>query len=133
MTVEKNSDENKQTEAMLSNQEQEHLTYLAVYEKYNEYKQKRISYKRYGMLFIIISGLAFLVLMFSLESKIAFLCLWIISVIFCIVLMIRADYIYNEYKEMLGLRDEFDEDFSSDDESSEKPPENEYNENQSSE
>lgn len=104
--------ENKTEISVLSKQEQEHATYLAVYQKYKEYAKKRLSYRRWGMLFIIISGLAFLTMMFRLESKITFLCLWIITIIFCVVLMIRADYLYNDYKELLGLRDEFDEEQS---------------------
>lgn len=92
----------------LSQAEQEHLTYLSVYEKYNDYKKKRVTWKRGGALFIIISGLVFLTLMFSLESKIGFLVLWIITIILCVAFMIRTDYMYNEYKNMLGICDEFD-------------------------
>ncbi len=92
----------------LSQQEQEHLTYLFVYEKYNEYKNKRSQYRFYGSLFILISAIVFLLLMFSLEGKIVFLGLWIVTVIFCVVMMIRVDYLYNMYKEMLGICDEFD-------------------------
>ena len=92
----------------LSQREQEHLTYLSVYMLYNESKEKRLKYKKFGALFIIISGLVFLALMFSLESKIEFLCLWIITIIYCVTLMIRADYKYDLYKDMLGICDEFD-------------------------
>ncbi len=92
----------------LSQREQEHLTYLNVYMLYNEAKDKRLKYKRFGALFIIISGLVFLALMFSLESKIELLCLWIITIIYCVTMMIRADYKYCLYKNMLGVCDEFD-------------------------
>lgn len=109
----------------LSQTEQEHLTYLSVYELYNDAKVKRTRYQRYGSLFIIISGLIFLTLMFSLESKIEFLCLWIVTIIYCVVLMIRADYKYNLYKDMLGLCDEFDEYEIEKIEDDNKPPETE--------
>ncbi len=92
----------------LSQREQEHLTYLSVYELFNEAKIKKIRYKRLGCLFILLSGLVFLILMFSLESKIEFLVLWIITVIYCVVIMIRADYKYDLYKNLLGICDEFD-------------------------
>ncbi len=93
----------------LSQEEQEHLTYLAVYEKYNEYQKKRYSVRRYGTLFILLSGLVFLLLMFTRDSKVNFLILWIAAIIFCVVLMIRADYLYKMYKDMLGISDEYDE------------------------
>ncbi len=90
----------------LSQREQEHLTYLNVYELYNESERKREHYRRYGTIFMLVSGLVFLALMFSLESKIEFLCLWIITVIYCVTLMIRADYQYDLYRKMLGISKE---------------------------
>ncbi len=93
----------------LSQREQEHLTYLRVLRKYNDAKVKRIHYRRYGTLFILISAFVFLALMFSLSTKILFLCLWIVTVLYCVFLMIRADYRYHCYKEMLGIADESDE------------------------
>lgn len=107
----------------LSQREIEHLTYLKVYEKYNEFKEKRLNYRRYGSLFIILSAVVFLALMFSLESKIEFLCLWIVTILYCVAVMIRADYKYNMYKEMLGIADEFDIYEYDEEESTEKPPE----------
>ena len=94
---------------LLSQREQEHLTYLRVLRKYNDAKVKRIHYRRYGTLFILISALVFLALIFSLSTKILFLCLWIVTVLYCVFLMIRADYRYHCYKEMLGIADENDE------------------------
>lgn len=111
----------------LSQSEQEHLTYLAVYEKYNEYKSKRLKYRTFGALFILLSGIVFLLLMFSLESKITFLCIWIITDILSVVLMLRADYLYNMYKEMLGKRDEFDDEILS--ELTDAPSDKESSEN----
>ena len=93
---------------MMSDKEnQEHITYLKIKEEYEEAKQKRLKYKRYGALFIIISGIVFLALMFSLENKIAFLILWVITDFYCAALMIRADYRYHKFAEYLGIDDEY--------------------------
>lgn len=93
----------------LTQSELEHKVYLSVCEKYDEYRLKRIRYRKYGVLFIILSALVFLALMFSLESKVTFLVLWIVTIIFCVVLMIRADYLYYMYSAMLGKNDENDD------------------------
>ncbi len=85
----------------LTQSEREHRTYLMVCEKFREYEIKRLHYRRYGTLFIIISALVFLTLMFSLESKVTFLILWIITIVLCVALMLRTDYMYNMYYEML--------------------------------
>lgn len=100
----------------LSQAEKEHLTYLRTLNAYNEYCEKRKKYKNFGFIFIIASALVFLTLMFSLDSKISLLCLWIATVIYCVVLMIRADYKCNQYKELLGIADEYDDDFDTDEE-----------------
>ncbi len=92
----------------LSQREQEHLTYLMVLNEYNSAKHKRTSYRKYGALTIIISGIVFLALIFSLETKIEFLVLWVISILYCVVVMIRAEYRYNTFKNFLGIADEFD-------------------------
>lgn len=86
---------------------QEHLTYLKIKNDYEEAKRKRLSYKKYGTIFIIISGILFLTLMFSLDNKIAFLILWVITDFWCAALMIRADYKYHKYAEYLGVEDEY--------------------------
>lgn len=92
----------------LSQSEREHLTYLRVMGKYNELKAKQKSLRKYGTLFILCSAVIYLLLMFSLETKIEFLVLWIATVLFCIFLMIRADYNYHTFKELLGIADEYD-------------------------
>lgn len=79
-----------------------------VLDEYNSAKKKRTSYRKYGALFIIISGIVFLTLIFSLETKIEFLTLWVISIFYCVAVMIRAEYRYHIYKEFLGIADEFD-------------------------
>lgn len=92
----------------LSQSEREHLTYLRVLEEYNIARDRRQRYKSIGVWFIIISGIIFLTLIFSLEAKILFLCLWIITILCCVAMMIRADYKYDTFKEYLGFADELD-------------------------
>lgn len=92
----------------LSQREKEHLTYLMVMDCYNEAKIKRTNARRYGSLFIIISGSIFLTLMFSLEAKIELLCIWIATILYCVSVMLKADYRYQNFKEILGVADEND-------------------------
>lgn len=80
-----------------------------VIQVFEELKRKRDNYKKYGPLFILISGVVFLTLMFSLESKITFLFLWVASVLYCAALMIRAEYRYHQYAKMLGFIDDVEE------------------------
>ena len=80
----------------------EHKVSQEVIKLFKEQKRKRDNYKKYGPLFILISGVVFLTLMFSLESKITFLFLWVASVLYCAALMIRAEYRYHQYAKMLG-------------------------------
>ena len=61
---------------------------------------------RIGFLAIAIIPLIFLILMFSLESKIVFLTLWIISIIAISVWLIVVEYIHTkleEQKELAGM------------------------------
>lgn len=91
----------------MNNSDKEHYTYLKIQEEYEESKRKRLAYKRYGALFIILSGVLFLTLMFSLDRKIEFLSLWVITDFFCAALMIRADYRYHRFAQYLGVEDEY--------------------------
>ena len=75
---------------------------------FEDLKRRRDNYLKYGPLFILISGVVFLTLMFSLERKIVFLILWVISVIYCAALMIRSEYRYHECARILGLISEED-------------------------
>ena len=108
-----------QTIPELSQREREHLTFLRVLGDYNIAKQKRHNYRRYGAWFIIITGILFLTLIFSLDAKILFLCLWIISILGCVAVMIKADYDYEKLKEYLDYADELDF-FEKDDEEEEE-------------
>ncbi len=101
-------DSKDETIPPLSQQEREHLTYLMVLDEYNTVKHSRNRYRKYGALAIIISGIIFLALMFSLETKIEFLTLWVISIFYCVAVMIRAEYRYHMFKEFLGIADEYD-------------------------
>lgn len=102
--------EKKEAEVIppLSQQEKEHLTYLRVLGEFNIAKNRRTRYRQYGAAFIIITGIIFLTLIFSLEAKILFLTLWILTILACVAVMIIADYTYDKYKEFLGFADEFD-------------------------
>ena len=92
---------------MTNNQDKERRTYLLIKEAYEDAKEKRLKYKRYGALFIVFSGIIFLTLMFSLDNKIDFLILWVITDFFCAALMIRADYKYHKFADYLGVEDEY--------------------------
>ena len=87
----------------------EHLTYEKIKKEYEDAKRKRLKYKRAGALYILISGIVFLTLMFSLESKIGFLLLWVITDFVCAAVMIHADYRYHVYADYLGIEDEYSE------------------------
>lgn len=88
---------------------QEHLTYEKIKEEYEDAKRKRLKYKRFGFLYILISGIVFLTLMFSVDSKIAFLVLWVITDFACAAIMIHADYRYHTFADYLGIKDEYSE------------------------
>ena len=87
----------------------EHEVYKNVLEAYEMYEKKRDNYRKYGTLFIILSAIGFLALMFGLESKITFLILWVITDYICAALMIRAEYRYHEFAVLLGYKDTDDE------------------------
>lgn len=92
----------------LSQSEKEHLTYLRVLNEYNNLKEKRNLNRRYGSIAIIISAVLLLALMFSLESKIELLVIWIAIILYCVAVLIRTEYKYHCFKEYLGIADEFD-------------------------
>ncbi len=90
----------------------EHKVKEEVIQIFEEARRKRDNYKKYGPLFILISGVVFLTLMFSLESKIVFLFLWVVSVLYCAALMLRAEYRYYKISKILGFVKEDEEDSS---------------------
>lgn len=87
----------------------EHQVFINVLQAYDEAKSKRDKYKKYGPLFVIISGIVFLALIFTLPRKIEFLILWVITDLICVALMIRAEYVFNQFKEILGIIKKEDE------------------------
>ena len=87
----------------------EHQVFINVLQAYDEAKSKRDKYKKYGPLFVIISGIVFLALIFTLSRKIEFLILWVITDLICVALMIRAEYVLNQFKEILGIIKKEDE------------------------
>ena len=95
----------------------EHKVSQNVIELFQELKLRRDRYKKFGPLFILISGVVFLTLMFILERKILFLIIWVISVIYCAALMIRSEYRYHKCSKILGLieDEELEDEVNSDD------------------
>ena len=74
---------------------------LVTYErKIHEKNQKRISI---GLKCIIIIPLIFLILMFSLESKLVFLILWIVSLIGLAVYLIVVEYLHDKMQRQLAM------------------------------
>ena len=87
---------------------QERQTFKKLQEQYGEFSRKRPRYIKYGLLSIFIIPIVFLVLMFSLESKLVFLTLWIISIIAFAVFLIVVEYKDYWYRKLLGLDKEPD-------------------------
>ncbi len=72
----------------------------------NSYKNFRESYPKLiksGFLAIIIIPIIFLLLMFSLDTKIVFLILWIVSIIICAIFIIIIEYTDYHYREILNI------------------------------
>lgn len=72
-------------------------------EKAQNFEQNYRKMVRYGFLAIIIIPLIFLILMFSLESKIVFLVLWIISIIAIATWLIVIEFIHTRLAEQQQL------------------------------
>lgn len=85
---------------------QEHRTFTKLQEQFEEFSRKRPIYIKYGLLSIFVIPIVFLVLMFSLESKLIFLVLWIVSIIACAVFLIVVEYKDYWYRQLLGLNEE---------------------------
>ena len=60
----------------------------------------------FGILGIIVSGLVFFTLAFRQEDKTVFLILWIGVILGCVALMLRGDYMWHMYGEMLELTED---------------------------
>lgn len=104
----------------------EHQIYLNVMNEFEEAKTRRNKYKKYGPLVVVITGIVFLSLMFTRDSKIEFLILWVATIILCVALMVKAEYRYHRFRVILGIDknaegEESEEDFEEPDENSEEP------------
>ena len=88
---------------LIKDSEYEHRVFLRIQSAYEEAKRKRETYKRVGPLFVIISGIIFLTLIFTLENKITFLILWVVLILYTVALMIRTEYKYHQFQEYLEL------------------------------
>lgn len=81
---------------------EEYEARLEWYKRFLELYPKLI---RSGFIAIFTIPILFMILMFSVESKLIFLVLWIISIIAIAGYLITVEYIYYHYKEKFG---EFD-------------------------
>lgn len=70
---------------------------------YNRFREKYPRLIRWGFLAILIIPAVFLILMFSLESKLNFLTAWIVSIILSAGYLIFVEYIDYRYKRKLHL------------------------------
>ena len=76
--------------------------------KFEKNYQKKI---KIGFINIIVIPLVFLILMFSLESKLVFLILWILSIIILAVYLICVEYIHNKIQKQIKVSGFTSEDF----------------------
>lgn len=86
-----------------SGSDYEHSVFLNIQAAYEEAKRKREKYKKIGPIFVAVSGIVFLTLIFTLENKITFLIFWVITILYTVALMIRAEYKYHQFQGYLGL------------------------------
>ena len=86
--------------------ELEHNAYLRLMHEYELFLHKRDRCRRTGLAVIVLTALLFLVMMFSLESKILFLVLWVVSIFVSVFVIIRIDYYCYKYATILGIKDE---------------------------
>lgn len=82
------------------------LVFKNVARAYEEAKRKREKYKKIGPIFVLVTGIVFLTLIFTLENKITFLIFWVITILYTVALMIRTEYKYHQFRKYLGLIDE---------------------------
>ena len=82
------------------------LVFKNVAKAYEEAKRKREKYKKIGPIFVLVSGIIFLALIFTLENKITFLIFWVITILYTVALMIRTEYKYHRFRNYLGITDE---------------------------
>lgn len=89
-------------------QEYEHNAYLRLLHEYNNFIKKREKCRSVGIFVIIALAVLFLILMFSVDSKVVFLTLWVISIFISVFVIIRIDYRCYKYATILGIDDNDD-------------------------
>ncbi len=87
----------------MSKHERERSDYIKLLKSYANFRKNYNSLVKGGFLAIVIIPIIFLLLMFSLEAKIVFLVLWIVSIIACAVFIIVIEYTDYHYKKMLDI------------------------------
>ena len=85
------------------------MVFYNVVEAYRDAFKKRENYKKYGPLTVIITGILFLTLMFTLDDKIMFLILWVVTDLYIVALMVRAEYKLHRFRVILGLEKDGEE------------------------
>ena len=86
-------------------QDIEHNAYLRLMHEYHNFVNKRKKCREVGIFVIVSLAILFLILMFSVDSKIIFLSLWVISIFISVFVIIRIDYRCYKYAIILGIDD----------------------------
>lgn len=81
----------------------EKLVYIKLLKSYANFRKSYNKLIKGGFLAILILPIIFLLLMFSLDTKILFLVLWIISIIACATFIIVIEYTDYHYKKILDI------------------------------
>lgn len=87
----------------MSELQNEQSVYLKLLKSYANFRKSYTNLIKGGFLAILILPIIFLLLMFSLDTKILFLILWIISIIVCATFIIVIEYTDYHYKKMLNI------------------------------
>ncbi len=87
----------------MSKHEEEKTVYIKLLKSYASFRKNYNNLVKGGFLAIVIIPIIFLLLMFSLDAKIIFLILWIVSIIVCAVFIIVIEYTDYHYKKMLDI------------------------------
>lgn len=87
----------------MSNLENEKSVYINLLKSYANFRKSYNNLIKGGFAAIIVLPFIFLLLMFSLETKIIFLVLWIVSIIVCAVFIIVIEYTDYHYKKILSI------------------------------
>lgn len=93
----------EKNQCALTQEEQKNRLYHLIMDEYDEYCRRRPIYIKAGLYSIVIIPLIFLVLMFSLDSKIIFLVLWIISLLSIAAFLIYEEFVNYRYRNLLSL------------------------------